>query len=122
MPSREGCEEDEGQECEDDGNDKEVGEDDGVFERAGHPNQVKRVLIDADQICKRGRILVTHPCSAICFDTDAEVSNSYSKVGVVYYVGNGGRHARVDLHRAENRRILLVVQGDEIDVGYQRGG
>lgn len=122
VPTGECCEEDKGQEGEDDGDDEEVWEDNGVLKSTGHPYQVERVLINADQICKGGRILVAHPCAAIGLDTYAKVSNSYSEIGLIHNVGDGSRNPWVDLDCTENRRVLLVVQGDEIDVGYQRGG
>ena len=50
MPARECCEQEEGQEGEDNGDDDEVGKDDGVLEGACNPNKVERVFVDRDQV------------------------------------------------------------------------
>ena len=46
VPSREGREQDEREEGQDDGDNEEVGEDDGIFERRCDPYEVERVLVD----------------------------------------------------------------------------
>jgi hypothetical protein len=52
-------------------------------------------------------------------DADAEVANTDEEVGVADDVGDSGCNARVDLSRAEDGWVLLVIEGYEEDVRYE---
>ena len=101
----------------------QVRENDVVLERAGHPDQVQRVLIDRDLRRQRAGVVAAQERAAVRVDADAEVADAHLELGVADDVGDRRRHARVDLRRVEDGRVVLVVEGDEEDVGDEgRGG
>lgn len=120
MPARERGEEQERQECQDYGDDEEVGKDDGVLERRRYPYQVQRVLVDAHQVSKCRGILIAHPSSTVGSYADAKVSHSDIEIGIPNDVCDCSCDSWVDLCGAEDWWIFLVVEGDEVDVGNER--
>ena len=79
-------------------------------------------MVHGDEVSERGGILVAHECAAAFLDADPEVADTDVQVGVADYVGYGGGDAGIDLHGAEDGGVLLVVEGDEVDVGNEDGG
>jgi hypothetical protein len=55
-------------------------------------------------------------------NADAEVAYTDEEIGVADDVRDGGCNTRVDLCRAEDGWVLLVVEGYEEDVRYEWRG
>ena len=99
MPSREGGEEDEGEESQDNGDDEKVWEDDRALERLSDPDEVERVLVDRDEVCKSCCVLIAQPSGSSSSYADSEVSHSYVEVGITNDVCNGCCDSGIDLCR-----------------------
>ena len=113
MPAREGGQQKKTYKGEDDGDDAvawsacaaderrmhvhEVGEDDVGLERAGDPDEIQWILIDADLSCQTAGIVAAQPSSTVRVDADAKVADAGLQLGMADDVGNGRRDAGVDL-------------------------
>lgn len=89
---------------------------------ASQPNQVERVLIDADLLSQCRGIVRAQPGTSIWIDTDAKVAHARLKLSVA---GQGLELrvlGKVDLGRVGVRDVVVVVEGEEEDVWYQRTG
>ena len=92
MPAWEGCEEEKCNEGEDYGDDSmlesmdeprtkvwvdihEIWEDNAVLECTRNPNQVERILVNANLACQTRGIVATQECSSIWIDTYPEVAD-----------------------------------------------
>ena len=122
MPARKGGEQQEGQERQHDSHDDEVGEDDRVFERLCHPDKIQRILVHGDQVRQGSGVVIAEEGTAAALDADAKVTDPHQQVGVADNVGYGGGDSRLYLRRAEDRRVVLVVEGYEIYVGDEWRG
>lgn len=100
----------------------EVREHNHVLELARQPYQVERVLVDRDLVGQGGRIVAAQPRAAVRVDADAEVADARLQVGAADDVADGRVDVVVDLRRVGHGRVVLVVDGEEEDVGHQRGG
>ncbi len=96
----------------------EVRKHNAVLERARNPDQVQRVLVDADLRCQRARVVAAQPRAAVGVDADAEVADPGLERGSAHEILDRACHARVHLRRVVHGRIGFVVQRDEEDVGY----
>lgn len=117
MPSGEGGKEDECEEGEDNGDNEQVGEDNGVLERSSHPDEVQWVLVDGYVVDEGCGVVGANEATTVSVDADAEVADAHTKLCVADNVGNGGCDTRVDLFRCVGRRELFVPHGDEEDAG-----
>jgi len=91
-----------------------------VLESVGDPDQVQRVLVDADLLCQECCIVGAEERSAVGVDAQAEVSYSHLEHGLSDDVGDGGCDAGIHLCRIICWCVVLVVEIDKEDVGYQR--
>lgn len=101
---------------------QQVGKDDAILERLGDPDQVQRVLVDADLLGEQRGVVGAEEAAAVWVHTDAEVADADLELRGADEVGNGRAHARVDLRRVVGRRVGLVVEADDEDAGDERGG
>jgi hypothetical protein len=108
VPAREGGQQDEGEEGEDDGDDEQVGEDDGVLESRRDPHQIERVLVDVQVVDERGGVVGADVAAAVSVDADAEVADAHAELGVADNVCDGLRDTGVDLLRGVGGRVLFV--------------
>lgn len=83
----------------------QVWKDNRVFEGAGDPDQIQRILIHADLTSKTGGIVAAEERSAIRIHTYAEVSHPYLQLSRADYVCNGRCDTWIDLGRIEDWRI-----------------
>lgn len=97
MPSGESGEEDEGEEGKNDGDDEQIGEDDGILEGSGYPDKVEGVLVDRHVVDKSSGVVGANETTAITVDADAKVADTNTELGVADNVCNGSRDTRVDL-------------------------
>jgi hypothetical protein len=100
---------------------QKVGEDDGVLERCGHPDQIQGVLVDVDALRKSGGIVRAQE-SSVCVCAESKVSNADFERCLSDNVGNGCRDAWIDLGRVVIGRVIIVVEVDEEDAGDQWRG
>jgi hypothetical protein len=98
---------------------QKVGEDDAVLESLGHPNQVERVFVDGDLLGKKSGVIGAEEAAAIWVDADAEIAHSYFEDGGADNVGYCCCYARVDLGGVVGGCVFFVVEGDEVDAGYE---
>lgn len=119
MPAGEGREENEGEECEDDGDDEEVREHDGVFEGRGHPHKVEGVLVDGQILDERGCVVRADVASGVPVDADAEVADAHAELRITDDVCDCLRDARVDLFCGVGGCVFFVPHRDEEDAGYE---
>ena len=96
----------------------QIRKDDAILKGTGHPDQVQRVLINADLGGQATGVVTAQPCPAVGVDADAKVTHSSFQVRSTHNVGDGLGDTRVHLSGVVYRRIILVVEGDEEDVGY----
>lgn len=99
----------------------QIRENDRVLERAGHPDQIQRILIDTDLTGERTGIVGAQKRAAVRVDADAEVADADLELGAADDVGDGCRDARVDLGGIEDWRVGLVVERYEEYAGDQGG-
>lgn len=98
---------------------QEVGENDGVLEGRRHPDQVQWILIYVDALRKSGSIVRAEE-SAVCVCAQSEVSNAHFKRCLSNNVGDSCCDTRIDLCRIVIGCIIIVVEIDEEDAGYER--
>lgn len=108
VPSWEGCEQDEGEEGKNQGDDQEIGEDDGVFEGCCDPDKVERVLVHGQVLDEGGCVVGTDVATSIAVDADAEVSNTHAELSIANNVCDGLCDARIDLFGGVCRCVLLI--------------
>lgn len=108
VPAGEGGEENEGEECEDDGNDEEIGEDDGVLEGCCDPHEVERVLVDVQIVDECGGVVGADVAAAVSVDADTEVSDAHSELRISDNVCDGLRDAGVDLFGRIGGCVLFI--------------
>ena len=80
-----------------DGDDEEVGEDDGILESRRYPDQVERVLVHGDALYQGCRIVGTDVVTAVLVDADAKVANAHAELRIADDVCDGSGHTGVDL-------------------------
>ena len=102
------------------GNIHQVWEHDSIFERASNPDQVQRVLVDIDLLCKGGCVVRAQVPASIRSDADSKVSDTDFHACMADNVGDGCYDAWVDLRGVKIGCIVLVVQGDQEDVRNAR--
>ena len=95
----------------------QVWEHDHILELACQPNQVQGILFNGDFVCQSRSIITTKPSSTVWIDANAKVSNSGLQNSVTRYSGYCVMDIEVNLCSRWVRRVLLVVEGDEEDVG-----
>lgn len=98
----------------------EVGEHDRVLELAGEPDEVQGVLVDRDLLGEGGGVVGAQPAAAVRVDADAEVAHAGLQVGVAREAVDGGVGGVVDLGRVGPRDVVVIVEGYQEDVGYER--
>lgn len=99
----------------------EVGEDDHVLELTGQPDEVEGVLVHRNLVGQSGRVVTAQPRPAVRVDADAEESHPALEVRPADDVRYGPVDIVVHLGRVRDGRVVLVVQREEEDVGYERG-
>lgn len=102
---------------------QEVRKHDAILERLGHPDEVQRVLVDADLLREQRRVVGAQEAAAVRVDADAEVADADLELRGADEVGDGGADARVDLRGVVGGRVGVVEEGDDEDSGDEgRGG
>merc|ERR1719282_780169 len=115
VPTGEGGEEEKSDEGEDDGDDEQIREDDLVLERLGDPDQVQRILVNADLLREQSGVVGAEEATAVRVDADAEVADADFEHRLSDNVGDGGCDAGVDLCRVVCGGVVIVVEGYEED-------
>ena len=119
MPAREGGQENKGEECEDDGDDEQIREDDGVLESGGDPHQVERILVDVQVVDECGGVVGADVAAAVSVDADTEVSDAHAELRISDNVCDGLCDAGVDLFGRIRGCVLFIPERDEEDAGDQ---
>lgn len=96
----------------------QIRENDRVLERARDPDEVQRVLIDADLAGERAGVVRAQEGAAVRVDADAEVADADFELGAADDGGDGVGDARVDLGGVEGRWVFLVVERYQEYAGY----
>lgn len=97
----------------------QIREHDLVLERLCDPDQVQRVLIDADLLRQQRRIVRAQKRSTVGVDAQSKVSHSYLEHSLANDVGYRRCDPRIHLGRVVRWRISLVVKVDEEDIWYR---
>lgn len=148
VPAREGGEEEEADEGEDDGDDAvrrggglismllsldqllggggvgvrpnshQVREHHHILKLARQPDQVQGILVDRDLLREGGRVVGAQPRAAIGVDADAKVADAGLQVGGAGKVLDLRVGGVVDLCGVGVWCVVVVVEGEEEDVGY----
>lgn len=79
-------------------------------------------MINSNLLGELRRVVGAQEGAAVRVDADAEVADADLEHCVADDVGDGGDDAWVDLGAAKDGRVVLVVEGDEEDVGDAGGG
>jgi hypothetical protein len=95
---------------------QKVGEDNGVLERCGHPDQVQWILVDVDALRKCGGVVRAQE-SSVCVCAESKVSNTDFERCLSDNVGNGCGDTWIDLGGVVIGRVIIVVEVDEEDAG-----
>lgn len=95
-----------------------------ILKRLCNPHKIKRILLHTDPLRQSRRIITTQPAAigAIRIDTNTKVSDADLELGVADDVGDRGGDVGVHLGGGVGRRVGLVVEGDQEDVGDAGGG
>ena len=101
---------------------QEVRKHDAILERLGHPDEVQRVLVDADLLREQSGVVGAEEAAAVRVDADAEVADADFEHRLSDNVGNSGCDAGVDLCRVICGCIVVIVEGYEEDTRDQRTG
>lgn len=118
MPAWKCGEQDKAEECENDGDDEQVGEDNGVLERRCNPDQVQRVLVHRYPLHQRRRVVGADVVTTVLVDADAKVADAHGELCVADNVCNGCSDSGVDLLGRIGGRILFIPHGNEEDARY----
>ncbi len=97
----------------------EIRKNNRVLKGTSDPDQVQRILIDADLAGERAGVVRAQKGAPVRVDADAEVADAHFELGAADDVGDGRRHARVDLRRVVGGRVFLVIERYQEDAGYQ---
>ena len=89
---------------------QEIREDDLVLERLGDPDQVQRVLVDADLLGEQSGVVGAEEATAVRVDADAEVADADFEHRLSDNVGDSGCDAGIDLCRVVCGCIVVIVE------------
>lgn len=93
-----------------------------ILKLARQPDQVQRVLVDRDLLSQGRRVVGTQPGAAVGVDADAKEADARLQVGVAGEAGQVRVGGVVDLCRVGVGCVVIVVEGEEEDVGDERAG
>lgn len=115
VPAREGCEEDKAEECEDDGDNEQVREDDGVLEGGCDPDQIQGILVHGHTLHQGGSVVGADVVTTVLVDADTKVADAHSELRIADNVCDGLGDAGVDLLSRVGGRILFIPHRNEED-------
>lgn len=98
----------------------QVREDDAILERTGHPDQIQRILIDADLARQAAGVVAAQERASVWVDADAKISHPHFQLCLADDVRYGCGDSWVDLCGIKGRWVTLVVKGYEEYVGNAR--
>ena len=99
------------------GNPHQIRKYDIILECTPNPDQIQRILIYRNLSSQCRCIVAAQETAPVGIDADAEIADPNFQLRTAYYVCDGGRDTRIDLSGIVGRRIGLVEEGDEEDVG-----
>lgn len=141
MPAGEGRKEEEADEGEDDGDDAvegrcqscalsrflerrlgdnihQIRENNHILELRGEPDQIQRVLVDADLLRQSRGIVRAQPGAAVRVYADAKEADAGLQSRVARDALDLGEDGVVDLRCVWHWRVVVVVERQQEDVGY----
>lgn len=97
-------------------NSHQIGENNHILKLASQPDQIQRVIVRRHLRDQRGGIIATYPGAPVGVHADTKIPDPRLQVRVADDVSDGGVDVVVDLRRVGDRRVLLVIDGEEEDI------
>ena len=87
----------------------QIWENNVIFECTCDPNQIQRILINRNLLCKRTCIVATQEATPVVVNANAKVAHSNLQLGLADDVGDCCRYPGVYLSGIEDGWIGLVI-------------